>query len=66
MIAETMYRLTFTPDEMEALYEVCMTALEADILDGMPKGFALAIVESYNEAADEAEDYEQGAQEMLQ
>ncbi len=64
MIAETMYRLTFNGEEMDAMYEVCMSALEADLLEGMPKAFAMAIVESYNEAADEAD--EQETQETYQ
>jgi len=66
MIAECMYRLTFSGDEMDALYEVCTSALEACLLEGPAKGFAAAIVESYDEAAEDAEDYEPRAQEMLQ
>ena len=60
MRIESLTRLTFDPDEVAALYEVCASALEANILDGHPLAFALAIVESMQEVEDEAVDQEEG------
>ena len=40
-------------DELSALYEVCASALEKNILDGLPMAFALAIVETLQEPEDD-------------
>ena len=44
MQIENMTRLMLNDEEVSALYEVCASALENNILDGMPMAFALAIV----------------------
>ena len=49
MQIENMTRLMLNDDELSALYEVCASALEKNILDGMPMAFALAIVETLQE-----------------
>lgn len=64
MRVEEQFSLTLSVEEMEAMVECCFIGLEHDLLDGMPKAFALAIVESWNEVADEAGEPQQ--QEMLQ
>ena len=52
MQIENMTRLMLNDDELSALYEVCASALEKNILDGMPMAFALAIVETLQEPDD--------------
>lgn len=52
MQIENMTRLMLNDDELSALYEVCASALEKNILDGMPLAFALAIVETLQEPED--------------
>ena len=49
MHIEPLTRLTLTDEEMSALYEVCASALEHDLLDGIGLAFALAIVETFKE-----------------
>lgn len=49
MHVEPLTRLTMTDEEMAALYEVCASALEHDLLDGIGLAFALAIVETFKE-----------------
>lgn len=49
MQIENMTRLMLSDDELSALYEVCASALEHDLLDGMPLAFALAITEALQE-----------------
>ena len=49
MQIENMTRLMLNDEEVTALYEVCASALEKNILDGMPLAFALAIVETLQE-----------------
>ncbi len=44
MQIENMTRLMLSDKEVSALYEVCSSALENNLLDGMPMAFALAIV----------------------
>lgn len=56
MRVEEMFSLTLSVEEMEAMVECCFIGLEHDLLDGMPKAFALAIVESWNESAEEADE----------
>ncbi len=52
MQIEQLTRLSLSDDEIAALYEVCATALENNLLDGMPLAFALAIVETLQESDD--------------
>lgn len=49
MQIENMTRLMLNDEEVSALYEVCASALENNLLDGMPMAFALAIVETLQE-----------------
>lgn len=49
MQIENMTSLMLNDDELSALYEVCASALEKNILDGMPMAFALEIVETLQE-----------------
>jgi len=53
MQIENMTRLMLSYEEVSALYEVCASALENNILDGMPMAFALAIVETLQEPDDD-------------
>ena len=53
MQIENMTRLMLNDEEVSALYEVCASALENNILDGMPMAFALAIVETLQEPDDD-------------
>ena len=53
MQIENMTRLMLNDEEVSALYEVCASALENNLLDGMPMAFALAIVETLQEPDDE-------------
>lgn len=55
MQLEQLTRLLINDEEMAALYEVCATSLENNLLDGYPLAFALAIVETFKEMADEDE-----------
>lgn len=62
MQIENMTRLILNDDELAALYDVCASALEANILSDMPLAFALAIVETLQEQDEEgitAEEVEQ-------
>ncbi len=52
MQIDNMTRLMLNDDELSALYEVCASALEKNILDGMPMAFALAIVDTLQEHGD--------------
>ena len=49
MQLENMTRLMLNDEEVSALYEVCASALEKNILDGLPMAFALAIIETLQE-----------------
>lgn len=53
MQLEQLTKLLLNDDEMAALYEVCATSLENNLLDGMPLAFALAIVETFKELEDD-------------
>ena len=53
MQLEQLTRLLLNDEEMAALYEVCATSLENNLLDGMPLAFALAIVETFKELDDD-------------
>lgn len=55
MQLEQLTRLLLNDDEMAALYEVCATSLENNLLDGMPLAFALAIVETFKGLEDDDE-----------
>lgn len=59
MQIENMTRLMLNDDELSALYEVCASALEKNILDGMPMAFALAVVETLQEPVDGGMDVEE-------
>ena len=59
MQIENMTRLMLNDDEVSALSEVCASALEKNILDGMPMAFALAIVETLQEPDDGGMDVEE-------
>ena len=37
-----LYQLTLTDEEMDALYDICQSALDAELLDGMAKAMACA------------------------
>ena len=50
MQLEQLTRLLLNDDEMAALYEVCTSALEENLLEGYPLAFALAIVETLAES----------------
>ena len=52
MQLEQLTRLLLNDDEMAALYEVCTSALEKNLLEGYPLAFALAIVETLAEEDD--------------
>jgi hypothetical protein len=56
MQIEPMLRLMLDSEETNALYDLCATALEANILDGAALAFALAIVETCQQAEDEPEE----------
>ena len=53
MQLEQLTRLLLNDDEMAALYEVCTSALENNLLDGYPLAFAMAIVETFKELDDD-------------
>ena len=53
MQLEQLTRLLLNDDEMAALYEVCVSALENNLLDGYPLAFAMAIVETFKELDDD-------------
>ncbi len=53
MQLEQLTRLLLNDDEMAALYEVCASALENNLLDGYPLAFAMAIVETFKELDDD-------------
>ena len=49
-----LYQLTLTDDEMDAIYEICQSALDAELLDGMAKAMACA----FTSIGDEDEEQE--------
>lgn len=53
MHVEPLTRLTLTDEEMAAMYEVCASALEHNLLDGIGLAFALAIVKTFKDSDDE-------------
>lgn len=52
---ENLTRLVLNDDELAALYEVCATALENNLLDGVELAFAMAIVQILQEPDTENE-----------
>ena len=65
MQIENMTRFVMSDEEVSALYEVCASALENNILDGMPMAFALAIVETLQEPDEEGIQVEEVEQVAL-
>ena len=59
MQIENMTRLMLNDEEVSTLYEVCASALENNILDGLPMAFALAIVETLQEPDEEGIEVEE-------
>lgn len=55
MQLEQLTRLLLNDDEMAAMYEVCATSLENNLLDGYPLAFAIAVVETFKEMDGEEE-----------
>ncbi len=53
MQIENLTRLMLNDDEVAALYEVCASALEQNILSDFPLAFALAIVETLQESEED-------------
>jgi hypothetical protein len=55
---ENLTRIVLNDDELAALYEVCATALEHNLLDGIELAFAMAIVETLQEPDSEQSEAE--------
>ena len=55
---ENLTRLVLNDDELAALYEVCASALENNLLDGIELAFAMAIVETLQEPEGEQAEVE--------
>jgi hypothetical protein len=65
MQIENMTRFVMNDEEVSALYEVCASALENNLMDGMPMAFALAIVETLQEPDEEGIQVEEVEQVTL-
>ena len=59
-----LIEMTFDGAEFGALCEICEAALDAELLNGVAKAMAMAVLAVGNDEDDE--DYEPQAQEMLQ
>lgn len=51
-----LYQLTLTDDKMDAIYEICQSALDAELLDGLAKALACAFTSMGDDDEEQADE----------
>lgn len=53
MRAENLYRFTFDEQEMDSLYEIMVSVIDASLVEGHAKAMAMAFVSTLSDEPDE-------------